>query len=113
MDEALLGRTLLKAMKFDLRHNMETLSNEESNRHMSDLRSKAEKFAVSTYRNISYKSADENPIPPTEKIVTGLGKERESKIKNAVDKIMFKALKNGVSQYGKKVWRESSRKTKM
>lgn len=62
---------------------------------MSDLRNKADKFSVSKYRGKSYKPANVDPIPPTETIVTGFGKDTGSEIQNVVDKILSTARENG------------------
>lgn len=90
----MLGRPKVKALKFDLRQNLEILLDEVHKTHMSDFRNKAEKLSVSTYWVISYQSEDDDPIPPTETIVTGFGKEPESEIKNPADKILYSAREN-------------------
>lgn len=69
---------------------------------MLGLSRNAEKLAVSTYLGISYKSADDDPIHPTETIATGFGMDTESEIRNAVEKMLSNARENVIIQDGEK-----------
>ena len=79
--EALLGRPLLHAIRFDLLDHLRNVAGEISEKSIQELENRQNTLASLPYKGHSYHGVDDDPIKPRESLVTGLvtdsGKEIE------------------------------------
>lgn len=102
MDDVLLGRRLLRELNFDLVQHLTKIINEVNNKHVEEFGKVSRKLAE-TYRGISCRSADDDPITFTEGIATGFGKDSSVEITNGFKRMEADAKLNGISDRGDEI----------